>query len=57
MRKWKKEEKERDRGTEDETSYLDALIGEEEQMRKWKKEEKERERSYERSLYRQVGLN
>ena len=36
------EEKKRDRDTENETSYLDALIGEEEQMRKWKKEEKER---------------
>ena len=28
------EEKERDRGTEDETSYLNELIGEEEQTRK-----------------------
>ena len=33
-------EKERDRGTEDEISYLDALIGEEEQTRKWKSEER-----------------
>ena len=32
------EEKERDQGTEDETSYLDALIGEEEQNVKKNKE-------------------
>ena len=30
MRKWKKEEKERDRGREGETSYMGVLIGEEE---------------------------
>ena len=30
MRKWKKEEKERDRGREGETSYFDVLIGKEE---------------------------
>ena len=34
------EEKERDRGTDGETSYLDALIGEEEQTRKMKKKRK-----------------
>ena len=44
MRKWKREEKERDQGTESEKSYLDALIGEEEQTIKWKREEKERDR-------------
>ena len=36
----KREEKERDRGTEGETSYLEALIGEEEHTRKWKREVK-----------------
>ena len=34
------EQKERDRGTEGETSYLDELIREEEQTRKWKSEKK-----------------
>ena len=34
------EEKERDRGTDGETSYLDALIGEEEKTRKGKKKRK-----------------
>ena len=37
------EEKERDQGTEDETSYLDALIGEEEQNVKKNKETATRE--------------
>ena len=39
-RKLKKEEKEMDRGIEGEISYLDALIGEEEQTRKRKKKKK-----------------
>ena len=38
---------EKDRGTEGETCYLEALIGEEEQTRKWKREEKERNRGTE----------
>ena len=34
------EEKERDRDTDGETSYPDALIGEEEQTTTWKKKKK-----------------
>ena len=39
--------KERDQATEGETSYLYALIWEEEQTRKWKREEMEKDRGTE----------